>query len=461
MSEADTAAPLRRRVIDHARAIFRLGGPLIVTNLAITGMNFTDTVMAGQLGAIDLAAVAVGSAFYILFYLAGLGMLMALSPLVAHNYGAGRNAAVGELARQGLWLSQMIVVAIVLPLLCVRPVLTAIGIGPEVLPKAVGFVYAISAGVPAIMAFLVLRFVSEGIGWTRPIMYTALIGLVVNVFGCYVFMYGKLGMPALGAVGTGVSHALVMWLMFFFMLWYVRRHRIYRPFALFAHFEWPRAQRLREIVALGAPICGSVISEAGLFVAAALIIGTLGAVQVAAHQIAINYAALMFMIPLSLHSAMTIHVGHSLGRGNAREGRFGGWVGVGLCGVFMMFSALVLVICNDLIAALYTQDEAVRTLAAGLLIMAAIFQVSDGLQVAGAGALRGFKDARIPMLLNLLAYWGVGFPLAWWLGIAQGRGPEGVWMGLIVGLTVCAVLLNVRYWIVSSRALRPVMDNAR
>ncbi len=452
MKQILNTAPLRRRIAEHSRAIFRLGGPLIVTNLAITGMNFTDTVMAGQLGAIDLAAVAVGSAFYFLFYLAGLGMLMALSPLVAHYYGAGGNRVVGELARQGLWLSQMIVVAIILPLLCVRPALTAIGIGPEVLPKAVGFVYAISTGVPAIMAFLVLRFVSEGIGWTRPIMYTALIGLVVNIFGCYVFMYGKLGLPALGAVGTGVSHALVMWLMFLFMFRYVRRHRIYRPFELFSRFEMPRAARLREILALGAPICGSVISEAGLFVAAALIMGTLGAVQVAAHQIAINYAALMFMIPLSLHSAMTIHVGHALGRGDAAEGRFGGWVGVGLCTVFMMASALVLVAFNNEIAAFYTQDEAVRALAASLLIMAAVFQVSDGLQVAAAGALRGFKDARIPMLLNLLAYWAVGFPLAYWLGIEHGAGPRGIWMGLIVGLSVCAVLLNARFWIVSNRA---------
>ena len=168
-------------------------------------MGFTDTVMAGRLSAQDLAAVAVGSAFHIFFYLAGLGTLMAMSPLVAHAYGAGHGERVGPLARQALWLSQIIALTLIVPMLFVKPILVAIGIAPEIVPKAQGFVYAICCGLPAIMAFLALRFVTEGIGWTRPIMFTAIVGLASNVIGCYVFMYGKLGFPALGAVGTGVS----------------------------------------------------------------------------------------------------------------------------------------------------------------------------------------------------------------------------------------------------------------
>jgi multidrug resistance protein, MATE family len=444
--------PLRKRFAAHARQILLLGGPLTINNLAIAGMNFTDTVMAGHLGARELAAVAVGAAFWMFFYFCGIGILMALSPMVAHLYGAGKNEEVGVLARQALWLSQLLALVLVLGMLFVDPILRTIGIAPQIVSIASRFVYAICCGVPALMAFLALRFVSEGIGWTRPIMYTAVIGLVANVIGCYVFMYGKLGFPALGAVGTGVSNAVVMWIMFLVMYHYVRRRRVYRPFALFARFERPEPRRLREILGLGLPIAGSVMSEGGLFVVAALMMGTLGATVVAAHQIAINYASLMFMVPLSMHSATTIHVGHALGRGLAREGRFAGFAGIALCGLFMTASAVAIVFFGDEIAALYTKDADVRTLAAGLLVMAAIFQISDGLQVGGAGALRGFKDVRVPMLLNLLSYWGIGFPLAYGLGIAKGLGPVYVWVGLIAGLTVCAVLLNVRYAVISRRA---------
>jgi MATE family multidrug resistance protein len=453
MPAALTTASLRQRFHADARSILHLAGPLMANNLAVAGMSFTDTVMAGQLSAHDLAAVAIGSAFHVFFYLTGLGILMAMSPLVAHAYGAGENARVGCLARQALWLSQAIALILIVPMLFVDPILHEIGIAPDIIPKASGFVYAICCGVPGVMAFLALRFVSEGIGWTRPIMYTAMIGLVANVAGCYVFMYGKLGFPALGAVGTGVSSALVMWLMFAVMLAHVRRHRVYRPFALFARFECPDAVMLREILALGLPICGSVISEGALFVAAAFIMGTMGATAVAAHQIAINYAALMFMIPLSLHSATTIHVGHALGGGRPAAGRFAGFVGIALCGGFMACSAAVIVFLGEHIAALYTRDEGVRTVAAGLLVMAAIFQVSDGLQIGGAGALRGFKDAHVPMLLALFAYWVIGFPLAYGLGVARGLGPTYVWVGLIAGLTACAALLNVRYFVISGRAV--------
>ncbi len=457
MLTPEAARPLpsfRARLAQDARSILRLGGPLIVNNVAIAGMGFTDTVFAGQLGAVDLAAVAVGHAFYIFFYLTGLGLLMAMSPLVAHAYGAGENARIGTLARQALWLSQFLAFGLILPMLFVEDILALIGVAPQIIAKAGGFVRAICCGFPAIMAFLALRFVSEGVGWTRPIMYTALAGLVANVAGCYVFMYGKLGFPALGAVGTGVSNALVMWIMFFIMLAYTRRHRVYRPFGLFERFDRPHAPRQREILGLGVPIAGSVMSEGGLFVVAALMMGTLGATMVAAHQIAINYAALMFMIPLSLHSATTIHVGHALGRRDPVAGRFAGWVGIGMCGAFMSASALMILFFGEHIAALYTQDPDVRPLAAALLLMAAIFQISDGLQIGSAGALRGFKDARVPMLLSLFAYWGIGFPLAYGLGIVLQGGPAQVWVGLIAGLSVCALLLSVRYAWVSGRALR-------
>jgi MATE family multidrug resistance protein len=436
-----------------ARAILRFAGPLTVNNLVLAGMMLTNTVMAGRLGPKPLAGVAVGGSYYQIFWLFGLGILMSISPIVAHAYGAGRDNEVGQHFRQGLWLSQMLAVPLVGGLLCVVPVLGWFGTDPRAIPHAAGYVYAMSFGMPAMLAFLAHRYTSEGIGWTRPVMYTALIGLSVNFAGNWLFTRGSFGMPSFGATGCGIATALAYWSMLVTMHLYQRRHAIYARFALFERFERPDPASLREILALGLPIAGSVVSEGGLFAIAALLMSTLGTEIVAAHQIAINYGALMFMIPLSLHSATTIHVAHQAGRGDAAAARLAGWAGIAMCGMIMALSSLVILAARHGIAAAYTSDPEVRALAAGLLLFVAIFQIPDGLQVGAAGALRGFKDAKVPMALNFAAYWMIGFPAAWWFGIHLGVGPAGIWTGLIAGLFTCAVLLTWRYESSSRRAV--------
>ena len=437
----------------HAEAvgILRLAGPLVANNLALAGMNFADTVMAGRLGTRDLAAVAVGGSAWMMVFLFGLGVLMAVSPVVAHAYGAGRWEEAGTALRQALWLSQVLAIGAFLLLLGAGPVLGAIGIAPEVLPLTEGYLFAISFGLPGVFAFLALRFMSEGVGWTRPIMYAAAVGLVVNVCGNWLLMYGNLGFPQLGAVGCGVASAIALWSMFATLLVQVLRSRHYKPFALWKRFDRPSWPAQREILGLGLPIALSVEAEAGLFAAVALIMGTLGATQVAAHQVAINYASTMFMIPLAFHSATTIRVGQALGRGEAVRARRAGWSGIALCGLFMLASACVLFLFRDRIAAFYTSDPELLPLATALLTMAMAFQVSDGLQVGAAGALRGFKDTRVPMLMNVGSYWLLAFPMAWYAGVHARLGPVAVWVALITGLTVTALLLNTRFMRLSNR----------
>jgi MATE family multidrug resistance protein len=230
---------------------------------------------------------------------------------------------------------------------------------------------------------------------------------------------------------------------------HARTHRAYRPFNFFARIDPPNWPVLGELTRIGAPIAGSILAEGGLFVAAALMMGGMGAVTVAGHQIALNYAAFMFMVPLAISSATTIHVGHTLGRGDLRGARNAGWIGVVMCAVVMTISAVVILLMNDQIAALYTRDLPVRELAASLLLMAALFQFSDGVQVGAAGALRGFKDTTIPMALCVFSYWVVGFTFAYYFGVYRGEGPVLVWIGLNVGLTISAVLLVARYQLVT------------
>jgi multidrug resistance protein, MATE family len=443
--------PRLNSLFGDLRTIGGYAGPLIVTNVAMAGMTAADTVMAGRLGAADLAAVAVGANYYGIFYLGGMGLLMSLSPSVAHAYGAGRDADVTRLFRQGLWIALVVAVVVVIGLLGTRRALLAIGTAPATATLAGEYVRAAAFGIPATMGFLVLRFGSEGLGWTRPIMWAALLGLGANVAGNYVFMYGKFGLPALGAVGCGVATALVQWIMLGYMVLHVRRHRIYRVYAPLRRLDRPDPQLLRSILRLGLPISGSILAEGGLFGAAGMMASTLGAQVMASHAIALSYAALMFMVPLSLHSATTIHVGHLLGAGDRAAGARAGWAGIGACAVFMLVSALVLVAARHGVAALYTVDPDVRMLAAQLLMYAAAFQLADGLQVGTAGALRGFKDARVPMWLTIVAYWGVAMPLAWYWGYAAGDGAPGIWLALIVGLLAAAALLLWRYRIISRR----------
>jgi multidrug resistance protein, MATE family len=448
------SASLLQRVRGDASQIARFAGPLLINNLGTAGMLSADTIMAGRLGAEQLAAVAVGANFISLFYFASTGTLMALSPIVAHAYGGGRRLDIGAYVRQGLWLSVLLTILMFVGLAFVEPALHAFGIAAPTAALASRYVWALAPGLPALNAFYALRFGSEGIGWTRPVMYTAVMGLLLNILLNYIFMYGKFGAPALGAVGTGVATAITYWALFLVLYVYVKRHSIYRPFQPLGRFDWPDLRRLREILHLSLPIAGSLIMEGGLFSVAALIIGSFGARAVAAHAIAINYAALMFMVPLSVCSATTIHVGHQLGRGDRAGGRRAGWVGMGLCTALMAISAGALLLERAQIAALYTRDATVLLLATQLLWFAAVFQLADGLQVGAAGALRGFKDTRLPLLFNVIAYWGVGFPLAWYLGVALGRGPQGVWTGLIVSLFVGALLQTLRYrHITSSGAL--------
>jgi multidrug resistance protein, MATE family len=264
---------------------------------------------------------------------------MCLSPLTAHAHGSNRHDEVGALFRQSWWLVALLSIVTVAGLLLAGPVLTFIGIDAVVADLAARYCMAMACGSPAAIGFLAMRYTSEGVGWTRPMLIRALLGLVANAIGNYVFMYGKWGMPALGAVGTGVSTALVQWLVFASMWLYMAHHRVYRPYKLWSRIERPNWARLAAMLHIGLPISGSVLAEGALFVSAGLMMGALGAQQMAAHAIAINYASLMFMVPLSVHSATTIHVGQSLGRGDPVAATRAGWVGIGVCVATMTLSA--------------------------------------------------------------------------------------------------------------------------
>lgn len=438
----------------EAGRITRLAGPLIINNLSIAGMQFADAVMAGRLGAKALAAVAVGGSVWFLGFTLILGLMMAISPIAARHYGAGKPALIGRYTRHGLWMSLLLGAALIfLAQFVVAKLLVVFGIDEGFRQLTTDYVKSIAWGAPAICAFLAFRFTSEGVGRTRPIMYTSLFALVCNVFLNWVFMYGNLGAPALGAVGAGVASAMTMWIIMLTLGGYMSLNRSYRSLEIFARAGKLRPEVFREIVTLGWPISVTITAEAGLFSATSILMGTRGADITAAHQIALNFSSTLFMVPLALSSAITIRIGHALGAANAHAARFAGITGIAMCGVFMFASATVLLVFRDAVVVLYTTDVSVQAIAISLLLMAAIFQVADGIQIGAAGALRGYKDTRVPMVINMFSYWVLAFPLAYAAAIPLKLEPMYVWAGFVLGLTVAALLLSVRYQRVSARAL--------
>jgi MATE family multidrug resistance protein len=435
------------------RSLIALGGPLVAAQLVQIAMSFVDTVMAGHLSPRDLAAVAVGVSLWVPIIVFGMGVLMSVSPTIAQAYGAGRFAEIGGYVRQGLWLSLAVGLVSFIAVRGCSPVLRWMQIDPEIVPTAAGFLNAISWGIPASSAFTVLRGYSEAVGKTRPVLAISLVGLAANIAGNSIFMHGRLGMPRLGAVGTGVASACVLWTMLLSLAIWIVCDRFYRQFPVFSRFDRPDWLQIGRLLLLGSPIGVCFFLECSMFTAVSLLMGRLGAEVVAGHQVALNVASVTFMVPLGLALAVTVRVGHAMGRGAPRDARCSGLVGAGLAVAFMSLTALAMATCPHLIAAIYTEDETVHAIAVRLLLMAAIFQIFDGLQVAGAGALRGLKDTAVPMLITLVAYWGLGLPLGVWLGLVLDGGPQALWIGLIAGLIAAAVLLNTRFILLTRRLM--------
>ncbi len=442
---------MRRRITRELRHNASLAGPIVLAQVAQVAMGFTDTVMAGRISPLDLGAIAVGVNLWILPYLFCVGLLMAVSSMTSHYFGAARFSAIRDLMRQVGWLVLFLGVLSVGAIWLMIRGLGLLSLEGGIQEATAAYVHAVAYGLPAVIGYLALRFLSEGIGYTKPMMVIQLIALAANVVGNWVFMFGRLGFPAMGAEGAGWATALVMWLQLALLLGYIFRHKRYR-FIWITPLERRDRGRTRELLRVGTPIAVTLVAEVGMFAAVALLMGTLGVTEVAAHQVALNVAAMAFMIPLGISSATTVRVGHAIGEGRGALVRFRGLVGIGFAASCMMLTASVLFLLPEQIVAIYTRDAAVQALAVQLLFMAAMFQLSDGIQISANGALRGMKDTLFPMGVTLGVYWLMGLPLSWYLGFVREIGPRGLWMGLVAGLTLAAILLVWRFLLLSRRA---------
>ncbi|WP_297423615.1 MATE family efflux transporter [uncultured Acinetobacter sp.] len=446
-----TSVPQVTSTSFEIKKLMHLMLPILITQFAQAGFGLIDTIMAGQLSAVDLAAIAVGVGLWIPIMLLFSGIMIATTPLVAEANGARTPEKIATIVRQSLWVALILGVIAGLLLQLMPLLLPVLGVPDNLLPKASLFLHAIGFGMPAVTMYAALRGYSEALGFPRPVTVISLLALVALVPLNYVFMHGLGPIPALGSAGCGFATAILQWLMFFALLGYIQKAKIYKATSIFSHFEKLDSYWIKRILKLGLPIGLAIFFEVSIFSTAAIILSPLGETIVAAHQIAISVTSQLFMIPMSLALALTIRVGTYYGEKNyvamRKVQKLGLITATGLALTTMLFMWLL----RPEIVAVYTQDVMVAEVAMYLIWFAIAYQIMDAWQISAAGCLRGMQDTKGPMWITMIAYWVVAFPVGIYLSRFTSMGAPGVWVGLIVGLTVACILLLMRLYMNNKR----------
>jgi multidrug resistance protein, MATE family len=434
------------------RAMLALALPMVLTNLAQNAMQTTDVLMMGWLGPRDLAAGTLGFNIYFSPMMFGMGLLLSVSPMIAFEIGRKAHSVrdVRRTVRQGLWIGIMVAVPIMLLLYNGEHILVAMGQDPELAAAAASYLRAMMWAVIPFYGYMVLRSFVAALERPAWALGTMLVAVVFNAFANWVLMFGNLGFPRLGIMGAGIATALSSTLMFATLALVVMVHRRFRRYRLFGRFwraDWPR---FREMIRLGLPIAGIIVFETSLFGAAGLLMGLIDANSLAAHAVALQIASLAFMVPMGIGQAATVRVGRADGAGNRDGVTRAGWTAWLLGVSFMSLTALLMILVPELLVSAFIDisdpaNQAVVQLAVGFLALAALFQIVDGAQAVSAGMLRGLRDTTTPMVYAALGYWGVGMPVAIGLAFGLGMDGRGIWLGLVAGLAVVAVLLLVRW----------------
>lgn len=444
-----------------AGSIGRLAWPILVAQLAIVATGVLDTVMAGRYSAVDLAAVGIGASIYFSVFIGLLGVVQSLSPIAAQLYGANKHAQIGEEARQTAWLAIGLAALGVLLMGFPEPFLRLAGAPPEVEARTRAYLLGIAWALPPTLGFRVFFALTTAVSRPRAAMAMNLTYFGLKLPLNYVFIYGKLGAPELGGPGCAVATAIVAWLVCVLAWTYCARHPFYRPFRVFARWSWPEPRMLWTHLKLGVPMGLTFFVEVTSFTFMALFLARLGAATSAAHQIAANVSAVIYMFGLAIGNATGVLVAQAVGSARREDARHTGLAGVGMMLIVSGCAAIALGLGAKGIAQLYTRDLDVRAIATHLLGFVAFYQLLDGAQVVIVNALRGYKIAFIPMLVYTVALWGIGlgggylvgltrFAPADRLGLATPMGASGFWLAAVVSLLAAAAILFA-YFLYTSR----------
>ncbi len=438
----------------------RLAWPMALTQLGQIAMMTTDLVLLGRLGSEVVAATTLAHTVLFAAFVVGMGLIAAVAPLAAQAFGARRPRDVRKALRAGLWAA--LLAGVPLSFLQLRGEAILLALGQASGPAALAGDYLASLGFSLVPAwcFMALRNFMGAVNRPEPALWITLAAIPANLVLAYALIFGAFGLPRLELFGAGLATALVNLLMCAAAVAVCYAQHPFKKYRILGEFFRPDGETLRQLVVIGLPVTFAYSLEFGLFAVAAIMMGWLGTVELAAHQIALQVASIMFMVPFGISMAATVRVGQAVGRRDAPGTRRAGWVAIALGAAFMTAMVVLVVLTREVIPLVYLGPETPElrpaiALAATLLVLGASFFIADGVQTIAAGALRGFADTRVPLLFAAISFWGVGFPLAHVLGFGAALGAEGIWIGLSVGVMVYAMLLLARFALLTRRRYLP------
>lgn len=448
----------------EAKKLILIALPILFAQIAQNSMGLVDTIMAGRVSSADMAAIAVGASIWFPLVLFGHGLLLALPPTISYLNGSGKREQIAHQVRQGLWIILFSCIPLGLFIYYSHLLFDLMAVEPHLKTITMNYLHAMIWGLPAYLLMINFRCLNDGVAKTKPAMVIAFLGLALNVPLNYLFIYGKLGVPAFGAVGCGIATAIVNWFMCILMITYCAKARNQRDLKVFSQLlEKPNVATLKKLLNLGFPIAVALFCEVALFALTALFLSPLGTNIVASHQIALNTSSFIFMLPMSLGMATTILVGQRLGEGSAEKAKKVSYLAIGIGLVIAIFTAFITVLMRTEIAQLFVNDKEVIAMAGSLLLLAALYQFSDTVQVVAGGALRGYKDTKAILYITLFCYWVVGMPIGYTLArtdfILPALGAEGFWIGFVVSLTIAAVLLLYRMYKIQAQPDQVLLTN--
>lgn len=419
--------------------------PIMITQITLYLLSFFDILMTGRYDTYHLAGVTIGSSFWIPIYTGLAGILMGLTPIIAQYIGAKNKATIRPTVQQALYVSLALsAIIFLLILFVILPAITKMPLEPQVIDVASNYLLGMSIGLVPLMAYTVLRSFFDALGATRVSMFIILLSAPINVALNYVLIFGNFGFPELGGVGAGYASGITYWLVLLIAICIVKYSRHFQEFALFTTWQRVSFVRWKEILFIGVPIGLSIFVETSIFSVVTLLMSSYTTQVISAHQIALNFTSLLYMVPLSVSMGTTILVGQSIGAGQMKDARQYTYLGIAFAVTFSFLSIFILLTFREGIASMYTPDTAIITLATQFFMYAALFQLSDAIQAPIQGALRGYKDVTMTFIVGFISFWVIGLPVGLALARFTDLGAYGYWVGLIIGLTIGAVILSLR-----------------
>ncbi|MBE0572262.1 MAG: MATE family efflux transporter [Ignavibacteriaceae bacterium] len=429
----------------HIASTFRLAYPVIIGQLGIIMMGVVDSLMVGKLGAAPLAAASLGNGMAFIIMIVGIGVSYAVTPLVAISVGAGKMEDCGVYFRQSLLVNSVFSIIIAIIIYFTADLIQYLDQPEDVQIQATWYMKILGLSAVPLLLFQSYKQFIEGLSVMRPAMIITLIANLVNVFANWVLIFGNLGFPALELNGAGWATFASRIFMALALMGFVMNNKFFKKYDVSFHYKSVNWLVIKKILSLGLPSGFQYFFEVGAFAFAVVMVGWLGTAQLAAHQIALNLASISFMAVLGISAAGSIRVGNAVGMKDIAETRRAGFTASLLGASIMLCAGVVFILGRNFLPTLYVSDEVVISYASSLLVIAALFQLSDGTQAVGIGILRGLTDVKIPTAITFIAYWIVGLPVGYLLGFNFEMGVQGVWIGLLLGLTTSAVLLTLRF----------------